>query len=281
MDGLEHGRDLRPLGLGDPGHHVAVEVDRAALVGGPREHLGDRADHAGRLVAGEHPHAAQAPGLQPREELAPALGRLRESLGRADDLAVAVVVDAHGHHHGHVLVGATPRPFEVDAVDVDVGVRPVERAVAPLLDGRERPLVQLGDGRRRHGRSPQDLGDVLDPARRDAREVHLDHRLLDRGLAAAVALDDGRREPHALELGHADRHLAGRRGQAPLVVAGAVGLALGGPLVALGADEVAGLLLEQAVQGVLDGSPDELAKVGLQGLLVECYDWLGHGLPPV
>ena len=47
-----------------------------------------------------------------------------------------------------------------------------------------------------------------------------------------------------LELGHTNRDLTGRRGQAPVVVAGAARLALGGPLVALGVDEVAGLFLE-------------------------------------
>lgn len=39
VDGPRHGRDLRPPGLGDLGQHVAVEVDRSALVGGLREHL--------------------------------------------------------------------------------------------------------------------------------------------------------------------------------------------------------------------------------------------------
>lgn len=39
VDGLEHGRDLRPLGLGDLGQHIAVEVDRAALLDGLREPL--------------------------------------------------------------------------------------------------------------------------------------------------------------------------------------------------------------------------------------------------
>ena len=41
-----------------------------------------------------------------------------------------------------------------------------------------------------------------------------------------------------------NRYLAGRRRELPLVVSDAVGLPLGGALVALGADEVAGLLLE-------------------------------------
>ena len=196
-------------------------------------------------------------------------------------LAVPVVVDAYGHHHGHVLVGAAPRPLEVDAVDVDVGVGANERAVSPLLDRGERLLVQVRDGRRRHARPPQDLGDVLDPARRDAGQVHLDHRLLDAGLAAPVALDDRRGEPHPLELGHAQRDLAGRRCQAPVVVAGPIGLAPRGALVALRADEVARLLIQKAVQGVLDRLSHQLAQIGLQALLVQCYDWLGHGSPPI
>lgn len=44
------------------------------------------------------------------------------------------------------------------------------------------------------GAPPEDLGDVLDPPGGDAREVHLDDGPLDRGLAPAVSLDDGRLE---------------------------------------------------------------------------------------
>ncbi len=163
---------------------------------------------------------------------------------------------------------------------VDVGVGPLERAVPPCLHRLEGLLVEVGDGRGGHARAPQDLAHVLDAPRRDAREVHLDHRLLDAGLPPAVALDDRRGEAHALELGHPDRHLAGRRRELPLVASGAVGLAVGGAPVALGAHEVSGLLLEEAVQRVLDGPPDELAEIGPQGFLVQRYNGIGHGLPP-
>lgn len=40
-----------------------------------REKSGDWADHAGGLVAGEHPHAARSARPESREELAPTLGR--------------------------------------------------------------------------------------------------------------------------------------------------------------------------------------------------------------
>ena len=142
-------------------------------------------------------------------------------------------------------------------------------------------FVQVRDGGGRDAGAPEYLAHVLDPPGGHARQVHLDHGLLDAGLPAPVALYDRGREAHPLELGHMDRDLAGRRGQASVVVAGAVRLALGGPLVALGADEVVGLLLEQAVQHLLDGLADELPQVGPQGLLVQCYDGLGHGLRPI
>ena len=155
------------------------------------------------------------------------------------------------------------------------------RAVPPLPGRGERLPVEVGDGRRRDAGPPEDPGDVLDPPGRDPGEVHPDHRLLDAGLAPAVALDGRRREARALELGHVDGHLAGARGQAPVVMAGAARLPLGGAPVAPGPDKVVGLRLEQAVQRVLDGLPDQLAKIGPRALLVQCYDWFGHGRPPI
>ena len=277
VDGLEHRRRLASLGLRHLRKHIAVEVHGAPLIGRIREHLGDGAGHGGGLVAGEHAHAREPPALEPREELPPALGRLREPLRGADDLAVAVVVDADGHHHGHVLEGAAPGPLQVDPVDEDIGIGAGERPAAPFLDGLERLLVEVRDRRCRHARAPEDLGYVLDPPGGDAGQVHLDHGLLDGGLAPLVALDDRRCEPHALELRHLERDLAGRGGEVPLVVAGAVRLPACRPLVAAGLDEVVGLLLEKRVDGVLDCSSDELPELAAHGILVECYDGVGHG----
>lgn len=71
MDGLEHGRGLGALGFGDLGKDVAAEMHRAALVFGLREHLGDRADHAVRLIADGHPEADLS-AFSLRFELVPA-----------------------------------------------------------------------------------------------------------------------------------------------------------------------------------------------------------------
>lgn len=157
---------LGALGFGDLGKDVAVEMHRAAPVSGLREHLGDRADHAGGLVAGEHANAAQPARLQPRQEIAPALGRLGEALGAADHLAVAVLARAYGDHHRDVLVRAAPAALEVDSVDVEVGIFAGQGPAPSLLDCREGFLVEVGHGAGRHARSPQGLADVFDAARR-------------------------------------------------------------------------------------------------------------------
>ena len=166
-------------------------------------------------------------------------------------------------------MGASPAALQVDAVGAGAGAGALERAAPPLPDRGERLLVEVGNGRRRDAGPPEDLGDVLDPPGRDPGEVHLDHRLLDAGLAPAAVPDGRRREARALELGHVDGHLAGARGRAAAVMAGAVRLPLGGAPVALGADELVSLRLQQAVQRVLDGLSDQLAKIGPKALFTQ------------
>ena len=221
------------------------------------------------------------PGLQPRQELPPALRGLGEPLGGAYDLAVAVVVHADGDHHGHVLVRASPASVEVYPVEVDIEAGALEEPVAPLPNGREDILVEFRDSGGRDAGAQKDFAQVLNAPGRDAREVHLDYLLLNRDLAPAVAFDARRGEPYALELGHVHRDLAGRRGQTSVVVPYAVCPALRGPFVASGADEIPRLLLERSVQGVFDGLSDELAKVGPQGPLVQCYDCFRRSHSPV
>ena len=63
-------------------------------------------------------------------------------------------------------------------------------------------------------------------------------------------------------------------------MAGSVSGALVGALVGPGADEPVGALTRHRVDGLLGGFPDQLAQFIFHGLLVEWYDWVGHGLPP-
>lgn len=74
-------------------------------------------------------------------------------------------------------------------------------------------LVQLADGSGRNLAAPQRLGDVLHPAHGNACQVHLDEGLLYTALTAAIPLDDGDLEGHALEPGHMERDIAGGCGE--------------------------------------------------------------------
>ena len=82
------------------------------------------------------------------------------------------------------------------------------------LDRRERLLVQIGDGGGRDVGVPKHLAHVLDLPGGHARQARLYHCLPGDRLEVPVALDEGRGEAHALELGHAQRDLARRTSRA-------------------------------------------------------------------
>src|SRR3954447_24890205 len=92
--------------------------------------------------------------------------------------------------------------------------------VAPRLNAGVDLLVQLAHRTGIDARAPQGLRDVLNTADRDARQVHLDERLLDRGLAAPVALDDLGLKREFTEAWHLEVYLAHARLQLPGVAAG-------------------------------------------------------------
>lgn len=132
----------------------------------------------------------------------------------------------------------------------------------------ERLVVQVGDRAGGDAGAPEDLAYVPDAPCGDVGQVHFDDGLLHAGLAPFVAIDDGGGEPHPLELGHLERDLARCGGEASLVVSRSVRRALVGALVRARADELVGILVEHGVDGLLDGFPDRLAKLGLHCLLV-------------
>jgi hypothetical protein len=113
---------------------------------------------------------------------------------------------------------------------------------------------------------------VLDTADGHARQVHLDHGLLDGRLAAAVALDDLGLEGEFAEPWHLQIDLADPRLQLARVAAGTGIDAVGAALVALGAAKVVGLGVEQGVEGLLDRGADDAVEVLLELALVDAQD---------
>ena len=110
-------------------------------------------------------------------------------------------------------------------------------------------LVQLADGSGRNLTAPQCLGDVLHTAHGDACQVHLDEGFLHAALPAAIPLDDGSLEGHALESGYVERDIAGGCGKVAVIVSAAVALTGLAALIASRLRQRLRLLFQQFVQG--------------------------------
>ena len=132
--------------------------------------------------------------LEMFEEGAPARLVLLGALADAQNLPITLAVHPNRHQQRHIADLTGPAALEHDAIQVDVGMLALDRPIAPRLDRAIDLLVEVRHRRRRHPRAPQRLGDVLDPAYRDSRQIHLDQGLLDRALAPPVTLDDRRLE---------------------------------------------------------------------------------------
>src|SRR5690606_37339683 len=196
-----------------------IEVHHASLPGriGKKLRRALRKPDAG--VRYDQLHALQAALLQVLQKARPAGLVLLRPFHDAEDLAIALTVDTNRHQQRHIANLARPAALHHDAVQIDVRVLARDRPTAPRVDGRVDPFVEVRYCRRRYPRAPQRLGDVLDPAHRYASQIHLDQRLLDRGLATPVALDDRRLERLATKLRHLELHLAGLGLEVALVVA--------------------------------------------------------------
>ena len=202
VDRLEHFCHNFNLGFGHNRENIAVEMHRAALIFGVWKHLAHGLQHPHALVADDELYAVQAASTKPLEETDPAGLVLLHALGGTQNLTKTVLIHGNCHQNCHIFVLSAPVAAQVDTVHVDIRIAPApQRAVAPVLDVNVGFLVQLADGGGRD-LAPQCLGDVLHPAHGNARQIHLDEGLLHAAFPAAVPLDDGSLEGHALEPRH-------------------------------------------------------------------------------
>ena len=255
VDRLEHFCHNFNLGFGHNRENIAVEMHRAALIFGVWKHLAHGLQHPHALVADDELYAVQAASTKPLEETDPAGLVLLHALGGTQNLTKTVLIHGNCHQNCHIFVLSAPVAAQVDTVHVDIRIAPApQRAVAPVLDVNVGFLVQLADGGGRDLAAPQCLGDVLHPAHGNARQIHLDEGLLHAAFPAAVPLDDGSFEGHALESGHMERDVAGGCGEIPVIVTAAVALTCLAALIAGRLRQGLRLLFQQLVQGFLHAS---------------------------
>ncbi len=278
----------RPQQRGHPGlgrlRDLAQQVPRvvgaAALPRGAGQHRTDRVDEAGVGVGDDELDAGQATGDQGTQEGQPAGAVLGGGDVQAEDLAVAVGVDADRDQRVHVDDAAALADLLGERVDPDERVRAgVQGPVAKGGDLLVQVLGHRADLGLRQLRHPEGLGELLHSAGGDTEQVGGgDHR--DQGLfGPAAALEQPVREVAALpQLGNGE--LDGPSAGVPLARAVAVAVvdAFVADLPVLGVAERVGLRRHERVGERLDHRAQQIGtrrgKVllgeGVQGQTVRC-----------
>ena len=247
-------------------------MDDAPLPGCSGKEVPDETDQPRSLVRGDEANSLQSALLEVAKKGCPASFILPGTEANAENVAVSFRVHSYGHEDGNALDLASPTHLEPNAVEEDVRMLPFDGTVAPLLDPAVDLLVQVADRPRTDALAPQRLGDAFDAAHRDARQVHLDERLLYGALAAAAAFDDRRFERQLAKLRDLEFHLSGFRLQLSLIVAGTAVHPVGAPFVALRAADVIRFGIEQPVQGLFNRGADHFPEVFFKDLSVRSGD---------
>ncbi len=257
------------LGFRHNRENITVEMHRAALLLGVREHLAHGLHHPHALVADDEFYAVQAASAEPLKEADPAGLVLLHSLGSSQNLTKTILIYGDCHQNGYIFILSSPVAAQVDAVHVDVWIASaLQGAVPPVLDVNVGFLVQLADGCGRDLAASQCLGDVLHMAHGNACQVHLDERCLHAALPAAIPLDGGCLEGHALGQGHMERDVTGGRGEVAVIMAAAVALTSLTAFVAGSLRQRLRLFFQQFVQGFLHAAADQFLDLTLDYFLV-------------
>ena len=124
VDRLEHFCHNFDLGFGHNRENIAVEMHRAALVFGVREHLAHGLQHPHALVTDDELYAVQAASTKPLEEADPAGLVLFHALCGAQNLTKTVLIHGDRHQNRNIFILSTPVAAQVDAVHIDVWIAP-------------------------------------------------------------------------------------------------------------------------------------------------------------
>ena len=269
VDRFKHFCHNFDLGFGHNRENVAVEMYRAALVFGIREHLTHGLQHSHALVADDELYTVQAASTEPLEEADPTGLVLLHALGGSQNLTKTVLIHGDRHQNSNIFVLSAPVAAQVDAVHVDVWiVAALQGAVPPVLDVNVGFLVQLTDGSGRNLAAPQCLRDVLHTAHGDACQIHLNEGFLHAAFPAAIPLDDGSLEGYALEPRHVERDVTGSGSKVAVIVAAAVALTGLAALIAGRLRQRLRLLFQQLVQGFLHAAANQFLDLALDYFLV-------------
>ncbi len=226
---------------------VLGQVKLAALPLHTRQPRLQSRPQAGVIVAGHQLHAVQAARLQTRQELAPMDFRLRKRHARSQNRAMSVRRDAQGDQQRTRHHGPAHADFFIARVQEQVGDFS-QRTLAPLAQLVVQRFHRATDLHAGNFAAAELLHHGGHLPRRDALQIHLGDRQLQRAFAARAAFQGRGIKCHAARLGHgqfqAPHARVHRLGLEPVGVTAA----LVGALIWLGAKHLAALQLHCFVQ---------------------------------
>ena len=97
----------------------------------------------------------EAAFFQVDEEVCPAFFVFLHAFSRADDLAIAIIINTDGNKDGNVLKLTSPAAFKECVIHVNIWIIPAKRTGSPFLDVRVSFLIEVADRSRRDLGSPQ------------------------------------------------------------------------------------------------------------------------------
>ena len=233
----------------------------AALVARLRQEIRDALDKAPAGVGNDQLHALEAAVDQMTQKRRPAGFVLLGALADPQDLAKSFRIDGRGHQQRNIADLAGPAALHDDAVEVEIRMLALDPPVPPGLDLGVDLLVQVRHCARADTGAPQRLGDVLDPADRNPRQIHLDQRFLDRTLPPAVALDDRCLKGLAPQLRNLEVHFPGHGVQRALIATGPGILPTLAAFITSCTTKPISFRIQQRVEGFLNRSTHHLAEM--------------------
>src|SRR6478609_2521065 len=251
----------RTLVEGDVAEDVAIEMHHAALVARFRQEIRDALEKASAGVRNDQLHAFEAAVDQMTQKCRPAGFVLLGALADPQDLAKPFRIDGRGHQQRNIANLAGPATLHHDPVEIEIRMLALDPPVPPGLDLGVDLLVQVRHRARADTGAPQRLRDVLDPADRNPRQIHLDQRFLDRALPPTIALDDRCLEGLAPQLGNLEVHFPGHGVQRTLVAAGPGILPALAAFVTPCTTKSIGFGIQQCVEGLFDRATHHLAEM--------------------
>lgn len=256
-DSPDRGGDHGLGALGDLGLHIAHEVDGTSLPVRSGEYRADGLGEPYVRVAHHQLHASQPTFDEASQECEPEVSVLATACVDAHQLAVAVVVEGVGDHHGVRGDASTLPDLQVGGVQPQIEVAPRERTLTESLDLFVEPGTDSADFALREILHAHGLDEVLDLAGTDAVHVGLLDDTHERLLRPAPGLEEAREVGALPQL--RDRQLERAHPRVPASASGAVAL-----VTAL----IRALVFARA-NDVVDPHAHDLLDQGRKGLLQE------------